>query len=174
MSGKEFDDLYRKCYKTIRVRLKNEFNIYSHDAEAAYNEAFLIFKNKVEQHKFQNINKEGYIYRVARNIILAKIKRDKKTAYINIDDVVNAVEKNADGIEASQGNESILKKYEAMQKALNQLSDICRKLIVAHYYEFKKLKELAIPFNLKNEGVVKNKIYRCRKKLTELTDDFLA
>ena len=53
-------------------------------------------------------------------------------------------------------------------KVLETLGDHCKKILVLYYYENQSMKEILAALHYENEQVVRNKKYKCLKKLEEL------
>ena len=53
-------------------------------------------------------------------------------------------------------------------KVMDELGETCKKILLLYYYENQSMKEILTSLNYENEQVVRNKKYKCLKRLEEL------
>jgi RNA polymerase sigma factor (sigma-70 family) len=56
----------------------------------------------------------------------------------------------------------------AVMKLVEALGDTCRRILVLFYYQDRSMKEILAELDYENEQVVRNKKYKCLKKLEEM------
>jgi DNA-directed RNA polymerase specialized sigma24 family protein len=51
---------------------------------------------------------------------------------------------------------------------MDQLSPLCKKILLLYYYEDRSMAEISKMLDLANENVAKSKKYQCKKELEQL------
>lgn len=124
-------------------------------AEELLNDALLVaWKNAKENRFSPNTDLKGYIYVVVRN--LHQPSKDTLPLLKNLN------------IPEPKPNQSNEEKILKLEKCLQLLSEDCRKVIFAFYYQKKSMKEIMVMFGLGSEQAAKNKRFRCMKELKKL------
>jgi RNA polymerase sigma factor (sigma-70 family) len=164
-SGKN-DWVLNNLYREILPRIKKLITSNSgteDDAKDIFQDAVLVFYNQVKQNKFDE-SKEiaGFIYSVARNLWINKVKRDNRM--INIKDLEAAQEPCMNVLDDLITEE----KAKVIEEVLDQIGENCKKLLKYSIYDKLSQKEIAQKMGYTNEAIVKTYNYRCKQKLISL------
>ena len=136
------------------------------DAKDIFQDTVLIFYNQVKLNKFDE-SKEigGFMYSVARNLWINKVKKDNKLVKI-------ADTENLEIFEDDFLSDMITKeKAFAIEGLMNKIGEECKKLLMYSVYEKLSMKEIAEKMGYKNEGIAKTYNYRCKQKLVNMVKD---
>lgn len=156
--------LYRANYETLSRYVINNGGS-SDDAQDVFQEVILSFINLVAQNRFRGeASIKTFLFSLNRNIWLNELKKRGRSQQreINYEKDSIQVEKTAAKlIEHRQAST-------ALMDSLARLGDTCRQILVAFYFENKSMKEILSTLHYENEQVVRNKKYKCLKKLEEL------
>lgn len=155
-------ELYRRTMPKVRgYILRNGGN--QDDASDMFQDALVIFYGKLKTREF-DVTKDidGYIYVMARNLWINKVKRDQKIRPTEI--LPEKIDQDRDLLGTLMTDE----KHRAIQAMLNKVGERCAELLRLTILEDYSLKDVAFKLGLKNEGVAKTNNYRCKQKLTEL------
>lgn len=153
-------DQYKDLVFTLALRmLKNR-----EEAEEVAQDTFI--KTYKSLHRFKGDSKfSTWIYRVAYNTCLDRIKKNRK--YLNdveINEIttnqVQTIDSALDRLEASE-------KREAIKFCIDKLSSEDSFLLTLYYYEDLSLNEISEIVGMKSNAI-KVKLFRCRKKLANI------
>ncbi len=169
MTEPTLDALYRKYYKTMPPKLQLDFNIYQHDAEDAFTDAFIIFRRRITQGELSNDNIEGYLYVIAKRIILRSMKKRKQTIFPDLDTLIHLWDKLKEQPNLNDVEQQYAAMVHCLKQALAQLSEKCQILIEAYYFDMKKLKDLVEPLNYPSYDAIRSANLACKKKLRTLS-----
>ena len=154
-------DMLTILFDRYHIRIYNFFNKMVHNkmvSEDLTQDVFLkIIKYKTS---YKNGNFAAWIYTIARNIFSNHYQKTKKERSNVIDD--DKLEANGMIISESRQDE-----LDHLQKALIQLSNSDRELIVMHRFQEIKYEQIAQIIG-SNENAVKVKVHRALKKLKEI------
>jgi RNA polymerase sigma factor (sigma-70 family) len=134
------------------------------DAEDIFQEVVLTFIELVRKNKFRGESSvKTFLFSVNRNIWLnelkkrgRQLKRDEKFSS-GIPDTEPGIDKMISGREARQQIFSVIE----------SLGDICKKILLAFYYENLSIADILARLDYQNEQVVRNKKAKCMKSLEE-------
>lgn len=156
--------LYDISLKKVRQYiLKN--NGSKDDASDIFQDAVIVLFNHIRLNKFNEAYSiDAFIYSVARNLWIDKVRRDKKfTKYDSPDDYAAI---------ASDTNEldSLIQKEKsaAMKTVFNLLDEKCQNILTYVIYEKRSMKEIKDLMGYSSEDVAKTNHYRCKQYLTRL------
>ena len=166
-SGKAIDNPVKHLYEKYFYLLSSyiEQNQGSReDAEDIFQEVVLTFINLIRQNKFRNESSvKTFLFAVNRNIWLNELKRRERQ-----------VKRNEKFTTEQPGTEPGIEKIIAGREARNQvfsiidsLGDVCKKILLAFYYENLSISEILKRLDYQNEQVVRNKKAKCMKSLEE-------
>jgi len=135
-----------------------------HDAaEDMLQEAIIILWEKVRTDRFRLEAKlSTFIASVARNTFMNELRKKKKSS--------NPIE----GHEYPVNDVSVLdeiidaERTELVARAMQELQEICRKILMLFYYERCSLARIAEELHFANEQVAKSKKYQCKNALKEI------
>ncbi|WP_372753871.1 RNA polymerase sigma factor [Mariniflexile sp.] len=159
--------LYISNYKKIEsLVLKNSGTI--EDAKDIYQEAFIVFWKNIKSNTFIPLNEtaiQGYLYTIAKNkwMDIVKSSRFRKT----LSGFNNQFQLTKIDYDDSFSENSENKKLTTAMEAFRVLGQPCKKLLTTFYFEKKSLKDLSLQLQI-NEASVRNKKYRCMKKLRNI------
>lgn len=160
-------EVLNQLYKTAlpKVRsfvLKNSGN--SDDAKDIFQDAVIVFFHSVKTAKFDESKSiDGFIYTVARNAWINKVRHDKKLVFK--DELPEDFNTNQD----NQLDDIISKeRQDAFRKVFMMLGEQCRELMQLSIYEEMPPREITNLLKISNVEVTRTNLYRCRKKLTSL------
>jgi RNA polymerase sigma factor (sigma-70 family) len=138
------------------------------DAQDIFQEVMIAFINLVKAGKFRGeASIKTFLYSLNKNIWLNELKkrgraevREMKyeTAADKMEPGMNSV------LETRESNEELM-------KLMNELGETCKKILLLYYYENQSMKEILTSLNYENEQVVRNKKYKCLKRLEELVTE---
>ena len=166
--GADVDASLRYLYRTHYAFLSGYVmanNGSADDAADIFQEVIIAFMNLVRQGKFRGDSSiRTFLYALNRNLWLNELKKRGRSFHREVN-----YEKMNEQEEASAGN--LLENREMngqLMKVLETLGDHCKKILVLYYYENQSMKEILAALHYENEQVVRNKKYKCLKKLEEL------
>lgn len=138
----------------------SHFTFLKEDEEEIIIDVYLTLWNNKQK---LNVNKSmsAYIAGITKRLILKKCRTNKQIENIEdySDELVEWQNIELNYFE-SQQNQLILNELE-------KIKAIDREIFVSYYYEEKKIKEIAIIFDM-SESKVKSKLFRIRKKLNRI------
>lgn len=163
---KALSQLYDKPLKKIRQYvLKNNGNL--DDANDIFQDAVIILFKQVHSNKYdENHDITGFLYSVARNLWISKVKREKRIVLKEMGEESNLSDHN-NSLADLIGRE----KSEALRKVFEQLNENCRKLLHYAIYEKLSMKEISVKMGFSNENVAKSNHYRCKSYLAALVKE---
>jgi RNA polymerase sigma factor (sigma-70 family) len=134
------------------------------DAEDIFQEVILTFIGLVRKNKFRGESSiKTFLFAVNRNIWLNELKKRGRQLKRN--------EKfAADLPDAEPGIERMISGREARQQIfhiIESLGEVCKKILVAFYYENLSIAEILARLDYQNEQVVRNKKAKCMKSLED-------
>lgn len=155
-----FSQLYRDHYKSI-IAMVTKNNGSAEDASDVFQDAIVVLhKNALKTGFSLNCKIGTYLYSVARNVWLKKLKKNKRITSIS--------ETEKEFIPISEDNTKILDKMEEknlLYKHLQQMGEDCRKVLKFFYFDGMRLDEIATQMGYKSAEVAKNKKFRCFQTL---------
>ena len=176
VSGKAIDNPVKHLYEKYFYMLSSyiEQNQGSReDAEDIFQEVVLTFIELVQKNKFRGESSvRTFLFAVNRNIWLNELKKRgrqlKRNEKFSIEQPYEA-----------PGIEKMISNREARKQVFNiieSLGEVCKKILLAFYYEDLPISEILMRLDYQNEQVVRNKKAKCMKSLEEKfnTDPALA
>jgi RNA polymerase sigma factor (sigma-70 family) len=156
--------LYRTYFEGLGRFVVNN-NGSQEDAEDIFQEVIVSFVHLVRQQKFRGESSiRTFLFSMNRNTWLNELKRRgrkvtrEKNYHLLQDQKDERIEK---VIEQREDTAQLLKLMEV-------LGDTCKKLLLLFYFENCSMKEILEKLEYENEQVVRNKKYKCLKKLEEM------
>lgn len=156
--------LYRSHYEFLGRYVVSNNGDWDY-AQDIFQEVMVAFINLVKAGKFRGESSiKTFLYSLNKNIWLNELKK-RGRAQVREMKYETASEKTEYGIntalEAREANAGLL-------KVMDELGETCKKILLLYYYENQSMKEILTSFNYENEQVVRNKKYKCLKRLEEL------
>jgi RNA polymerase sigma factor (sigma-70 family) len=156
--------LYRSHYELLGRYVVNNNGGWD-DAQDIFQEVMVAFINLVKAGKFRGeASIKTFLYSLNKNIWLNELKKRGRTQVREM-----KYEKASDKME--QGINTALEAREAnagLMKLMEELGETCKKILLLYYYENQSMKEILTSLNYENEQVVRNKKYKCLKRLEEM------
>jgi RNA polymerase sigma factor (sigma-70 family) len=132
------------------------------DAEDVLQESIIVLWQNVCSGSFKLTSKIGtYLMGVAKNKWREELRKRSRISSINEQADFPDDEKKVMDIILTQ------EKVKLIQRALNALSPLCKKLLMLFYFEERSMDEIANILEFANTDVVKSKKYQCKKALEE-------
>ena len=156
--------VYREYFELLSIYVSQHSGTLE-DAEDVFQEVIVTFINLVQQDKFRGESSiKTFLFALNRNIWLNELKKRTRSQLREIK-FETAKEKQemdiAHYISEREGRQQVI-------ATINRLGEVCREILLAFYYENLPMKEILDRLNYENEQVVRNKKYKCLKKLEEL------
>jgi RNA polymerase sigma factor (sigma-70 family) len=135
------------------------------DAEDIFQEVVLTFIEIVRKGKFRGDSTiSTFLYALNRNIWLNEVKK-RSRARLRDERFV----KSSDNQEQDISSLIIHRELKnELLKTVGMLGETCKKILLAFYYENLAIREILQSLNYENEQVVRNKKYKCLKKLEQI------
>ncbi len=156
--------IYQRHYSTLSSFIKNNKGS-DDDAQDIFQEVVISFVRLVELDKFRGESGIGtFLYALNRNIWLNEVKR-RGRAVKREERFEVAKARDVESIDrAIENRES----HKLLLDAVSELGESCKSILVLFYYENRSMKNIAAITHYENEQVVRNKKYKCLKKLEAL------
>lgn len=153
--------IYSRHYGTLSSFVKNNRGT-DDDAQDIFQEVVISFVRLVEQSRFRGESAIGtFLYALNRNMWLNELKR-KGRAVKREERFEVAKAKDVDSIDRTIENRE---SHRLLLEAVADLGESCKNILMMFYYENQSMKDIAATTHYENEQVVRNKKYKCLKKL---------
>ena len=155
--------LYRANYQSLsQYVLSNNGNIQ--DAEDLFQEVVITFIKLVRAGKFRGESSiKTFLFALNRNLWLNELKKRGRAQKREMKYSAQAPsEVNTE--EAAVYHQNI----KVLMDLVDQLGETCKKILLLYYYENRSMKEILTTLDYDNEQVVRNKKYKCLKKMEQL------
>lgn len=134
------------------------------DAEDIFQETVLTFIELVQKNKFRGESSvKTFIYSINKNVWLNELKKRGRQSRRN-EKFGKEQEIQDAGVEKYISNREARAQVFAI---IESLGDICKKILLAFYYENLSIGEILTRLDYQNEQVVRNKKAKCMKSLEE-------
>ncbi|MBK9526139.1 MAG: sigma-70 family RNA polymerase sigma factor [Bacteroidetes bacterium] len=152
-----FSHLYKIHYAMVRYLVEKNSGS-SEDAADIFQEVMVILYEKIRDHKLNlTCSLKTYIYSVARNQWLKKLKSKKQTvSFRNFEDFILLEEENSISLDLN------------LRIILQELGDACRKLLILFYYRKNSMEEISTELNYANADTAKTQKYKCLQRLKKM------
>jgi RNA polymerase sigma factor (sigma-70 family) len=156
--------LYKSVLPKIkRFIIKNSGS--EDDAKDIFQDAVIILFNQVKLNKFDETKEiGGFMYSVARNLWINKVKRQNKQIQITDTEYELKADIGQDSLNGMITNEKTL----AIKDLMNQVGEECKQLLKYSIYDRLSMKEICEKMGYSSESVAKTYNYRCKQKLVNL------
>jgi RNA polymerase sigma factor (sigma-70 family) len=151
--------------KNIRMIMKYvlQNNGTEKEAISLLQDALVILWEKVKKQDFTLKSRlSTYLYGVVKNLWLRELARQKKMSSL---DALSDNPGHNPGLDETLESDEI---KEIVKSCLARLSEICRNVLIAFYYEELSMQEISRRLGLAGEDVAKSKKYQCKKELERL------
>jgi len=168
-----FEEVYRRYYFMIEKYIVNNSG-NKEDARDIFQDMLIALIKAINSSKFKlnkGVKLSSFIHAIVRNIWNVKLRKSKRIQITNdlIDSTIKIDFADIEELKISE------KKHLLMVKIFKEISDDCKKLLEAYYFEKIPLKEAAKMFGY-TQGFVRVKKNRCmqefRKRVIK-SDEFI-
>jgi len=129
------------------------------DAQDVFQNALVVLYSNTQKPSFELTSSiSTYIFSISKNLWLKELRRKKNDSDKPLSE--NIIQEEGDFPQ----KEALISKVE---KALNALSENCKRLIELYHYQNFSWKEIVVKMNYKNEHAARNQKYKCLKKLKD-------
>lgn len=140
------------------------------DAEDVLQEAMVVLWERVRSGSFEYQAKlSTFIYATAKNIWFRRLARHRRELPAT-EETFDVATDDASPLVELEENERAL----AVQKAMEQIGNPCRDLLLLFYWEERSMEEIAMKLGFANADTVKSKKYQCKKSLEHLVRNMLG
>jgi len=156
--------LYRTQFRLTSAYIKQNSGT-EEDAEDIFQELVLVFIDLLKKDKLRGESSVStFLYALTRNIWLNELNRRGRSKRRN-----EIFEKGKDKTDLDVSH-LIADRETKMQlmDVVDKLGDICKKILLAFYFENLAIREILQKLDYENEQVVRNKKYKCLKQLEEM------
>lgn len=161
---KILDSIYQE-HREAFLAFAKRYDLAQDDILDIYQDATIAFYENVKNGKIDTLQSsiKTYLFAIAKHMIYNKLKQ--KNSLIKPDDeLLNIADESIDFF--STINQTEQQVY--LQKALNELGDSCKELILNFYYERLSIQKIATKMGYANENTVKAHKSRCMKSLRDI------
>lgn len=156
--------LYRQYFDVLSIYTRQN-NGTQQDAEDVFQEVVVTFIELVNQNKFRGESSiKTFLYSLNRHTWLNELKKRNRMQQRNLKFETAKGQTEADISGYIAGREA----RNQMMKVIEQLGDACKQVLTAFYYQDMSIREMLAVLPYENEQVVRNKKYKCLKKLEEM------
>jgi RNA polymerase sigma factor (sigma-70 family) len=163
-SGKAIEYIYKANFEVLSVHIQQNQGSRQ-DAEDIFQEVIIAFIELVQKDKFRGESSiKTFLFSINKNMWLNELKRRNRAAVRE--------QKFETTKELADTDSSV---YIACREArmqviavMDKLGDVCKKILLAFYYENQPMKEIVQTMSYENEQVVRNKKHKCLKSLEQL------
>lgn len=164
-----FRFIYKECFPIIKSLIQKNSGSED-DAKDVMQESTIIFYEKAVRNKdfVLTCDFKTYIYSVSRNFWLKNLRNKNK--------IVELVDIYTEHI-AIEDREEQISEYEVkisqIEKAINNLGERCKKILLSYYYNKMSMREIAEKMNYTNEVNAKTQKYKCLQMLKKKVGEML-
>lgn len=139
------------------------------DGKELFQSTYVKAFENLKANKYREEGKfEEWFNRIAMNLWQEELRRRRRTATQNLEDIAPIADDNAEGLEQSTRKNRVL---EALNRALNHIGEPCASLLRRfHGEESVSSQELAAEFG-KSDDAMRKKLFDCRKKIRKLMEE---
>ena len=163
-SGKVIEYLYRANFEALSFYIQQNQG-RRQDAEDIFQEVIVAFIELVQKDKFRGESSiKTFLFSINKNMWLNELKRRNRAVVRE-----QKFETSKELVDA--GSNDYITAREARQQVMavmEKLGDVCKKLLLAFYYENQSMKEIVQTMSYENEQVLRNKKHKCLKSLEQL------
>lgn len=156
--------LYRQNFEVLKVYIIQNSGS-EQDAEDIFQEVLVSFIELVRLEKFRGDSSvKTFLYALTRNTWLNELKRKGRADVreMKFEKAKDTIDQDAS--EMIAGRESRKQVMDVVEK----LGEVCKKILLAYYYDDKSMKEIVEIAGYDSEQVVRNKKYKCLKQLEQM------
>ena len=156
--------LYRAHFDFLSRYVRNNSGS-GDDAQDIFQEVIIAFINLVKVGKFRGeASIKTFLFSLNRNIWLNELKKRGRAQVREMNYEMSADRDHATVSELIENRQAA----QELMNAVGALGETCQKILLLFYFENRSIKEILDSLHYENEQVVRNKKYKCLKKLEEL------
>lgn len=164
ITDKAIKFLYSAHYERLSVHIQQNQGSQQ-DAEDIFQEVIVAFIELVQRGKFRGeCSIKTFLFSINKNMWLNELKRRNRSVVRE-----TKFEIARDPADAHSGD--YIAGREAQQQVItvmDKLGEVCKKILLAFYYENLTMKEIVQTMNYENEQVLRNKKHKCLKNLEQI------
>ena len=159
--SKEIESIYSENFDTVkRFVLQNKGNL--EDAEDIFQKALLQIAVRYKKEKFNiKVSFGGFLFTVCKNLWRRELNRKKNRVTNNTLIELYSEEKDNALVIIEQ------KRQELFVEKLQEISDNCKNILTL-FFSKTPYSEIVDKTEYSSESVVRQRVFKCKKKLTEL------
>ena len=157
---KTISKVYHANYNLVKTLVINNSGSED-DAQDIYQDSMMVLIDKLNAGMELNCKISSFLYSVARNLWLKRLKKDKLNQQLTKEDIIPIEE----DLDLYNENEQ---KLITIKSALKSLGERCQELLEKYYLNNLRMAEIANQMGYTNADNVKNQKYKCFKKLKSL------
>ncbi len=154
-------------YKSLLPKIKKIVGLHTEAEEEVkdlFHDALLIFYKQVLSNKYdEKFEIDGYIYSIAKNLWINKVKRNLKIEIVD----PHLMPEN-EIFEASDEKIVANERSEAIQQLFGMLDEKCSKLLTYTIYQDLTYEDIMERMGFSSENAARTAHFRCKKYLMEL------
>ena len=138
------------------------------DAEDIYQEAFIVFLDKINDPNFTLTCKiKTFLYSISRNLWLKELRKKPVGKVTSIEDNHEYIAQVASYADAEE-NDIQDDREKMVMAALNKMGDPCKRLLSLYYFNNKSMQEISELMQYKSAKATRNQSYKCKERLRKL------
>ena len=163
--------LYQKHREAFLGWACKRYQCSEDDAADLYQDAIIVlYENALAGKITGNSKLRTYLFGVGKNLILKNYEQYKRFADLETEDPRD----NKTPVSAVDESIILTERQQALQLALQELGEACRRLLIRFYYDKFSTEAMMSEFGYKTKDVVKSQKARCMRSLRNLLRDKAA
>ena len=160
---KAVETIYQENFNMVQSLIINN-NGSADDAKDIFQEAIIVLYEKVRTGTFElNCQIKTFVYSVSRRLWLKRLQQQNR--YSTSGDSMEAVVSVDEDLEIHEKRNA---EFEMMEKALNNIGEPCKSLLVAYYFQKQNMQVIADSFGYTNAANAKTQKYKCLLRLKKI------
>lgn len=157
--------IYQEYFPLIRSLVTSNSGSAENAADV-FQEAIIVLMRQLRNGRFERKSSlRGFLYGISRNIWLKELRK-KSLKTVSLTEVSDQLLIESDGYDSTV----FADRKHKIGAFVSRLDENCRALLRAFYYQRHSVKEIMRIFDIESESAVKNRKYRCMKKLIGLVN----
>jgi RNA polymerase sigma factor (sigma-70 family) len=129
------------------------------DAEDIFQDAMLVIFDRSRETGFElSCSLKTYVYSVARNLWLKKLRSNK--GKLNVEDFEDYLP-----VQVEENEEEDVNLAQKLKEAVETLGENCRKILLLFYYQKMDMQQIAAELGYTSADNAKNQKYKCLQQL---------
>ena len=157
---KTIEKVYRIFFPKVRSFIYNNKG-NEEDAKDVFNKALMQLTARIAVKQFEVDSFEAYIFTACKNLWRKELNKKARLVVTNIDhtELNNSTENLANEIMEQE-------RWELFQEKLKSIKEECRQILTLFFNKVKG-EDIQIKMNLSSATLVRQRVFRCKKSLTE-------